>query len=365
MFSATMPPSIKTLSLTYLTDPKHISIGSTTQPIQKIKQETLQTSTSDKFSNLLKELNEREGSIIVFVKTKHSAERIAEKLIRQNHHASAIHGNLKQRQREAVLKDFRNLKKRIIIATDIAARGLDIPHIKHVINYDLPQCPEDYIHRIGRTGRAGMEGCAVSFISPEENQKWRRIHTLMHTGKDEAPSGSSGESRKKSKQRPFRSAEASKHGPSKHRFSKPGSSRFATSKPTTSEERSSKPEGSKHRLSKPGSSRFASSKPISSEERSSKPEGSKHRFSKPGSSRFAGSKPTPSEERSSKPEGSKHRFSKPGSSRFAGSKPTTSEERSSKPARFKPSDSKKSISKGSSSKRGSFQKGSSQRGAWA
>lgn len=203
MFSATMPPSIKTLSLTYLKNPKHISVGSTTEPTIKIKQQTLKTLATDKFPSLLKELTEREGSIIVFVKTKHGAERLAEKLTRQNHHASAIHGDLKQRRRDEVIRDFRNLKKRIMVATDIAARGLDIPHIRHVINYDLPQCPEDYIHRIGRTGRAGMEGHALSLVSPEENQKWKRIHKLIHTGKDEHPHKLSDGSRKKSKQRPF------------------------------------------------------------------------------------------------------------------------------------------------------------------
>src|SRR3990167_4500450 len=96
MFSATMPPSIKKLSLTYLIDPLHVSAGSTTQPIVKIKQETLQTLSSDKLACLLKELNEREGSVIVFVKTKHGAERLAEKLSRQNHQVTAIHGDLRQ-----------------------------------------------------------------------------------------------------------------------------------------------------------------------------------------------------------------------------------------------------------------------------
>jgi len=205
MFSATMPPSIKTISLTYLTNPQHISVGSTTEPVLKIKQETLQTPANDKFPCLLKELNSREGSVIIFVKTKHGAERLAEKLSRQNHHASAIHGDLRQRKREEVIRNFRNLKKRIMVATDIAARGLDIPHIKHVINYDLPQCPEDYIHRIGRTGRAGMEGNALSLISPEDGHKWKLIHNLMNPGKAHSPTTSTDQPRKKSKRRSFQS----------------------------------------------------------------------------------------------------------------------------------------------------------------
>jgi ATP-dependent RNA helicase DeaD len=215
MFSATMPESIKKLSSAYLTNPQHICVGSTTEPVLKIKQESFQVSNTDKFPHLLKELEAREGSVIIFVKTKHGADRLAEKLTRQNHHATAIHGDLKQRKRDEVIRDFRNLKNRIMVATDVAARGLDIPHIMHVINYDLPQCPEDYIHRIGRTGRAGMEGFALSLISPEEGHKWRRIHNLIHPGKYQESSTES-QPRRKGKPRPFQNAAA----PSKRPFFK-------------------------------------------------------------------------------------------------------------------------------------------------
>ncbi len=203
MFSATMPPSIKALSMTYLTDPRHISVGSTTTPSLQVTQETLQTSASDKFPNLLQALEDRDGSIIIFVKTKHGADRLAEKLSRQNHPAAAIHGDLKQRKRDEVIRNFRNLKYRIMVATDLAARGLDIPHLQHVINYDLPQCPEDYIHRIGRTGRAGMEGSALSLIAPEDNQKWRRISSLINPGKETPAAANTDTPRKRSKPRPF------------------------------------------------------------------------------------------------------------------------------------------------------------------
>ena len=210
MFSATMPPSIKTLSLTYLTNPQHISVGSTTTPTLQVKQETLKTSTAEKFPSLIKELNIREGSIIIFVKTKHGADRLAEKLSRQDHPAAAIHGDLRQRKRDEVLRNFRNLKNRIIVATDLAARGLDVPHIKHVINYDLPQCPEDYIHRIGRTGRAGKEGSALSLISPEDGQKWRRIHQLISPETSRQDTMRSGEPSKKQRARPFQKSTESK-----------------------------------------------------------------------------------------------------------------------------------------------------------
>lgn len=205
MFSATMAEDIKKLSLTYLKNPQLITIGSTREPVLKIKQETRHMTANEKFPSLLEELGSREGSVIIFVKTKHGADRLATKLSQQKHLASAIHGDLKQRKRDSVIQDFRKLKTRIMVATDVAARGLDIPHIMHVINYDLPQCPEDYIHRVGRTGRAGMEGFALSFIAPEDHIKWRRIHNLINN-KNEPQEGSrtNGPSQKrKKKPRPF------------------------------------------------------------------------------------------------------------------------------------------------------------------
>jgi superfamily II DNA/RNA helicase len=95
-----------------------------------------------------------------------------------------MHGGLRQQKRERVLQAFRNRRSRIIVATDVAARGIDVPHIQHVINYDLPECPEDYIHRIGRTGRAGAQGSALSFVSPQDNHKWRSIYKLMNMQKN-------------------------------------------------------------------------------------------------------------------------------------------------------------------------------------
>ncbi len=182
MFSATMPDNIVRLSKRYLRDPKRISIGSTTTPIAHIKQDVIHTSHSEKFAHLLRELNEREGSVIVFVKTKMSCEDLKERLCDEHHSADAIHGDLHQRKRERVVKSFRANKSRIMVATDIAARGLDVPHIRHVINYDLPQCPEDYIHRIGRTGRAGAEGSALCLLAPDDRHKWRAISQLMNPG---------------------------------------------------------------------------------------------------------------------------------------------------------------------------------------
>ena len=180
MFSATLPAEIVKMSAKYLKSPERIAVGSTTQAMPSIEQDIIQVSESNKYEELLTQLNKREGSIIMFVKTKRGADKMAERLNKQGFKADTIHGDLHQRKREKVIQSFRDMKFRILVATDIAARGLDISHIEHVINYDLPQCPEDYIHRIGRTGRNGALGKAVCLISPEDGLKWRDIHKLLH-----------------------------------------------------------------------------------------------------------------------------------------------------------------------------------------
>jgi len=187
MFSATVPANILKLSQKYLQDPARVCVDPPTKAAPNIKQAVIRTTPGEKFPNLLRELNEREGSVIVFVKTKRGADQLADKLRRQDLSADSIHGDLRQRQRDRAILHFRNNKTRIMVATDIAARGLDIPHIRHVINYDLPQCPEDYIHRIGRTARGGLEGSALCLICPGDSAKWNAINRLMGSGAPKDP----------------------------------------------------------------------------------------------------------------------------------------------------------------------------------
>ena len=179
LFSATLPNNILRISEKYLNDPERIAIGSLSTPIEKIKQETFQITQDKKYHELINQLVERNGSILVFVKTKRGADKIVKRLKYDGHSADAIHGNLRQSKRDRVINNFRNGKSRILIATDVAARGLDIPLIKHVINYDLPQVAEDYIHRIGRTGRAGKEGSSLTFVTPNDRSMWSSISKLI------------------------------------------------------------------------------------------------------------------------------------------------------------------------------------------
>lgn len=182
LFSATFPPNIEKLSQKYLQNPKRIAIDASIKPAPKIKQEMIEARTSEKRQTLFSQLTTREGSVIVFVRTKRRADSLSEELKEEGHNASAIHGDLRQNRREHVIRAFRSGKSRILVATDVAARGLDIPHVMHVINYDLPECPEDYVHRIGRTGRADAEGFALSFVSPEERHLWKAIQRLLNPG---------------------------------------------------------------------------------------------------------------------------------------------------------------------------------------
>ncbi len=179
LFSATLPNNILKISYRYLNNPERISVGSLSTPIEKIKQETFEITQDKKYHELINQLVERSGSILVFVKTKHGADKIVKRLKYDGHKADAIHGNLRQSKRDRVINGFRNGHSRILVATDVAARGLDIPIIKHVINYDLPQVPEDYIHRIGRTGRAGKDGSAFTFLTPSDRSMWNSISKLI------------------------------------------------------------------------------------------------------------------------------------------------------------------------------------------
>ena len=179
LFSATLPKEIIKLSSKYLNNPKRADVKENNVIKTQIKQKILNTKTELKYNQLVDEIALRKGSILIFVRTKYSTEKLKKRLMKDTVKSSSLHGDLRQNKRSRILKDFRDDKFRILIATDIASRGLDVPHIEHVINYDLPQVPEDFIHRIGRTARAGSVGEAVSFITPNDKRMWKSIENLM------------------------------------------------------------------------------------------------------------------------------------------------------------------------------------------
>ena len=183
MFSATFPPEVERLAIEHMHNPERVFVQADQQAnavADNLIQETVEVFEKDKYKELVNQLNKREGTVLVFVKTKFDAEHICSKLYRDGFSVCVIHGDLRQRVRERTIRDFRGGRYKIMVGTDVVARGLDVPHVAHVINYSIPYAPEDYIHRIGRTARAGASGCAVSFVSEEDSKAWRAIQEMLH-----------------------------------------------------------------------------------------------------------------------------------------------------------------------------------------
>lgn len=203
MFSATLPKNIVKASEKYLSNPTRIEIKRTRDNAIKIKEDFIHINEDKKYDTLIEELEKRNGTVILFVKTKRKAEKLSKRLTKEKHSSNYVHGDLKQRQREAIIKKFRNYEYRIMVATDLAARGLDIPHIEHVINYDLPQCPEDYTHRIGRTGRAGAEGSSLCMIASEDRRKWKALQKYLNISDDKEDSNKNSNKKRRPRKRRF------------------------------------------------------------------------------------------------------------------------------------------------------------------
>lgn len=179
MLSATFPKNIMELAGKYLNDPVRISIGEQNVVTDNLVQELVLTTDELKYSVLTELLDKQTDSVLIFAKTKYGTERLMNKLNRAKFSVCALHGDMNQNKRVRMTSDFRSKKCNIMVATDIAARGLDISHIRTVINYDLPQAPEDYIHRIGRTARAGSAGVAVNLLTKNDYSKWIAICKLL------------------------------------------------------------------------------------------------------------------------------------------------------------------------------------------
>ena len=179
-FSATMPPEISKLANTILTNPVRVEVTPASSTANTIQQVLYYVQKSDKRSLLLHLLKDQNiETALVFTRTKHGADKVAKDLNRAGVQTEAIHGNKSQNARQRALSNFKEKKTRVLVATDIAARGIDIDDLSHVINYELPNIPETYVHRIGRTGRAGASGNALSFCDMEEREYLRDINKLI------------------------------------------------------------------------------------------------------------------------------------------------------------------------------------------
>ncbi|MBI4812360.1 DEAD/DEAH box helicase [Candidatus Falkowbacteria bacterium] len=190
LFSATMPEEIAKIARTYMKQPLRIEVAPSGTAAEKVDQEVYIVPKNEKTQLLERLLKEYKGTVLLFTRTKHGASKVARLIKQMNHSVTEIHSNRSQNQRQDALRGFSSGKYRVMVATDIAARGIDVKNIELVLNFDLPDHLEDYVHRIGRTGRAGKAGKAISFAAPEQKADIRGIERLIRkTLSMKTPSG--------------------------------------------------------------------------------------------------------------------------------------------------------------------------------
>ncbi len=179
-YSATLDNQIKEVVREYLKDPVRVEIGSVLKPSETVVLQAFEVDADSKLELLTHLIKAESGSFIVFVRTKHGADRIAMRLERAGIQAARIHGDRTQAQRNSALRSFSQGRERVLVATDVAARGIDVAHVAHVVNYDMPKEAEDFVHRVGRTGRASSTGIASTFTTPNEKGDLRKIERQLN-----------------------------------------------------------------------------------------------------------------------------------------------------------------------------------------
>ena len=178
-YSATLEGPIQEVARKYLKNPARIEIGSVLKPAENVELRTFEVEADKKQELLEHLLGAEQGSFLVFVRTKHGADRVARRLTRSGHSATQIHGDRSQAQRNQALRSFSEGRHRILVATDVAARGIDVANVAHVVNFDMPKVAEDFVHRVGRTGRASASGVASTFAAPAERGDLRKIERTL------------------------------------------------------------------------------------------------------------------------------------------------------------------------------------------
>ena len=178
-YSATLSPEIREVVRDYMKDPVRVEIGSVLKPSPNVELRTFEVSVDKKQELLEYLLGESKGQFLVFVRTKHGADRVARRLARSGHSATQIHGDRSQSQRNSALKSFAQGRHRVLVATDVAARGIDVADVAHVVNFDMPREAEDFVHRVGRTGRASARGVASTFAAPDEARMLRKMEQTL------------------------------------------------------------------------------------------------------------------------------------------------------------------------------------------
>ena len=178
-YSATLEGTVKEVARKYLNNPTRVEIGSVLKPAENVELRTFEVEQDKKQELLEHLLGSEKGSFLVFVRTKHGADRVARRLSRSGWSATQIHGDRSQQQRNAALRSFSEGHHRVLVATDVAARGIDVANVAHVVNFDMPKVAEDFVHRVGRTGRASAHGIASTFAGPAERGDLRKIERTL------------------------------------------------------------------------------------------------------------------------------------------------------------------------------------------
>jgi ATP-dependent RNA helicase RhlE len=178
-YSATLSPAIREVARDYLRNPVRIEIGSVLKPSPNVELQSFEVAVDKKQELLEHLLGSHDGSFLVFVRTKHGVDRVTRRLSRAGHSVTQIHGDRTQSQRSTALQNFATGRNRVLVATDVAARGIDVADVAHVVNFDLPKEAEDFVHRVGRTGRASSRGLASTFVAPDEAKMLRKIERTL------------------------------------------------------------------------------------------------------------------------------------------------------------------------------------------
>jgi ATP-dependent RNA helicase RhlE len=178
-FSATLDPAVAHIVSDFVKDPLRVALGSTSKPAESVKLQAFEVSSNQRLSLLSRLLKEEEGRCLVFVRTKRGADRLTRQLRKAGFNAGMLHGDRSQSQRNAALADFQNGSVPVLVATDVAARGIHVDNVAHVINYEMPQMAEDLIHRVGRTGRIGAQGLASVFVSHQDRAEFRNVERTL------------------------------------------------------------------------------------------------------------------------------------------------------------------------------------------
>jgi len=234
-FSATLPAEVRSLADSMLRDPLEVKTAPQATPAETVSQSVIFVPKGEKKSLLINLLrDEATGRVIVFSRTKHGADKLQRDLVKAGLAAAAIHGDKSQAQRERALAAFKSTRPPVLVATDIAARGIDVDEVGYVINYDMPIEPETYVHRIGRSGRAGQSGTAISLCDTEELSKLIAIERMLKrelTSRNERPAAAVRPARRPGRRGPGGSSRGKRRGPPPHAFAKSKKSRSAAAGP--------------------------------------------------------------------------------------------------------------------------------------